>query len=221
LVSSLFAEITDILRSLSLLQWLYEDTGNSLDLGILGVVSLFAHVPAILYGGLLADTIDPKNFMACAQLLSALTSLAVCIFMWTETFVPWKLYIVAFFADIVQVWAKPCRSVMLAIILPPREVPQGVSIHQLVKETAKVSGPLLFYWLAPGTSSLLPLFVTSLGLSLVNIVLPYFILTSGTPVTDVGNSGNVSKLQLIWEGLVYVVLGLVCCCACICSAAYP
>ena len=49
------------LFKLSTLQFLYEITGSGLALGGLGFVMLLSMIPATLYGGVLADTVDRKK----------------------------------------------------------------------------------------------------------------------------------------------------------------
>ena len=69
-----------------------------------------------------------------------------------------------------MVLAKPARSVLLAAILPPTELNFGVPLHQFAKEFAKVLGPWAFILLAPGHSSLLPVFLATFGLGVTNAV---------------------------------------------------
>ena len=40
--------------------WLYNETQSGLQLGLLGVFQLGVQLPAILYGGTLADQVDRK-----------------------------------------------------------------------------------------------------------------------------------------------------------------
>ena len=50
------------LRLFTSTQWLYDETGSELQLGLLGAVQ-FLQMPVVVYGGLLADTINRKKLM--------------------------------------------------------------------------------------------------------------------------------------------------------------
>ncbi len=58
------------LRTLVTAIWLYNETQSGLQLGLLSVVQLGVQLPAILYGGTLADQVDRKKLMALTQPVS-------------------------------------------------------------------------------------------------------------------------------------------------------
>ena len=50
--------------------WLYQETGSGIQLGLLGGVQLAVQLPAILYGGALADKWDRRKLMSYTQIIS-------------------------------------------------------------------------------------------------------------------------------------------------------
>ena len=61
------ATIAVWLRILSTAQWLYDETGSAALVGAIGVVQLLVQIPALLWGGALADRIDRKRLMMLAN----------------------------------------------------------------------------------------------------------------------------------------------------------
>ena len=72
--------------------WLYEITGSGVQLGLLGVVQLVMQLPAILYGGALADQIDRKKLMGYTQLVSFALLGAMTVLAATDSLRPWHIY---------------------------------------------------------------------------------------------------------------------------------
>ncbi|MCB1683121.1 MAG: hypothetical protein KDI31_01490, partial [Pseudomonadales bacterium] len=54
-------------RILSTAQWLLDETGSAVLVGFIGVVQLVVQIPALLWGGALADRIDRKRLMTLAN----------------------------------------------------------------------------------------------------------------------------------------------------------
>ena len=52
------------LRILVTGQWLFEETGSAAQVGLVGGVQLVVQVPALLYGGALADRLNRKQLIA-------------------------------------------------------------------------------------------------------------------------------------------------------------
>ena len=65
------------LRILGTAQWLLDDTGSAMMVGFIGVVQLFVQIPALLWGGTLADRIDRKRLMILAHSMTFLVMLAL------------------------------------------------------------------------------------------------------------------------------------------------
>ena len=52
-------------------QWLYDETGSSIIVGLLGIAQLI-QMPVVIYGGVMADVSDRKKLMVYTQLVSFL-----------------------------------------------------------------------------------------------------------------------------------------------------
>ena len=62
------ATVTMLLRTLVSAQWLYDETGSAVQLGILSAIQ-FAQMPVVIYGGALAANFDRKKLMVMTQLI--------------------------------------------------------------------------------------------------------------------------------------------------------
>jgi hypothetical protein len=128
IISTSLAESTDVLRQMMLVQWLYEETGSSMDLGYLGLVMLCAHIPTTLYGGVLADLIEPKRFISCAQTTGALTSLVISILLLKNSIRPWHLYLSEFFTAMVP----PALTTLKTQLFSLTDAGRACSPHSLI-----------------------------------------------------------------------------------------
>ena len=77
-ISGVSMSVAMTLRLLISAQWLYEETGSEIQLGLLGAVQLI-QLPVALYGGTLADTIDRKKLMAVTQGISFVMLIALTV----------------------------------------------------------------------------------------------------------------------------------------------
>ncbi|MFK7916261.1 MAG: hypothetical protein AB8B93_20275, partial [Pseudomonadales bacterium] len=74
------ASIVVWLRILGTAQWLLEETGSATMVGMIGIVQLVVQVPALLWGGTLADRINRKILIALANATTSLALLALALF---------------------------------------------------------------------------------------------------------------------------------------------
>src|SRR4029453_8271973 len=71
-LATIAAILTAELRLVVTGVWLYEETGSAAQLGILGLIQLFVQIPALLFGGTLADRLDRRWLMAWTQAVTLL-----------------------------------------------------------------------------------------------------------------------------------------------------
>ena len=67
-ISSLLGGLTMQIRVITSGFWLYDVTGSGLQLGILGIIQLITEIPAILYGGVLADFLQRKKLISLTHM---------------------------------------------------------------------------------------------------------------------------------------------------------
>jgi MFS family permease len=69
--AGLFTVMSLWIRILVTAQWLFEETGSAAQLGLIGAVQLVVQIPALLWGGAIADKLDRKKVMFGAHATTA------------------------------------------------------------------------------------------------------------------------------------------------------
>ena len=119
------------MRMLVTAVWLYDVTGSGLQLGLLGVVQLAVQLPAILFGGALADQWDRKKLIAVTQSFSFIFIGLMTLLVMFDRLEPWHVYAVTAILGVTSVLGGPARSAITANI-----VPRSHLMHAVTSNTA-------------------------------------------------------------------------------------
>ena len=190
------------MRMLATAVWLYSETGSGLQLGLLGVVQLAVQLPAILFGGALADRWDRKKLIAVAQSFSFVFLALVSYLAWVDMLVPWHIYAVTAILGVSSVLGGPARSAITANIVPRTHLMHAVTSNQATFQIGAIAAPLIFALIYEtlGTTSA---FLVSALFALPASAMPLMIRTQVAPSVSSEDQGSV--LKRIWEGVVYVM----------------
>lgn len=189
-------------RILSTAQWLLDETGSAVLVGFIGVVQLVVQIPALLWGGALADRIDRKRLMTLANSTTCLAMLALGALNATELLTAPMVYVGIALTAASQMLASPARSAMVPIVIPPQHLMLAASTDTASQNAAAIAGPLLFAAVAV-SSGLTAAFFTASGIALVSALLPLFIRARGVAEGH-GEDAPRSAVHQTWEGLRYV-----------------
>lgn len=195
------AIITSELRLVVTGVWLYDRTGSAAQLGILGLIQLVVQIPALLFGGTLADRLDRRLLTAGTQaitllFIAAMTGLAV-----TDLLQPWHVYIATAVLSVSSVFGNPARSALISATVPPEEMVDAVTTSFASQQIATVVAPLGFAALAK-FADLNAAFILCTLVAVPAVVLPMLLNVPSMPIAS-ASSGD-SLLKRTWEGLVYV-----------------
>ena len=194
--------VTMQMRTLVSAVWLYDATNSGWQLGLLGGVQLLVQLPAILYGGALADQIDRKKLMAYTQLVSVVLIGAMTVLAARDSLVPWHIYAATAILSVSSTLGNPSRSALTANVVPRSHLMHAVALNTATFQIGAVAAPLAF-------SGAVELFnenyayifgITTL-IALPSVVLPLLIRTSGVPI-DRQQEGSVTRR--IIDGFLYV-----------------
>ena len=182
--------------------WLYEITGSGVQLGLLGVVQLVMQLPAILYGGALADQIDRKKLMGYTQLVSFALLGAMTVLAATDSLRPWHIYGVTAILSVASTLGSPSRSALTANVVPRSHLMHAVALNTATFQVGAVAAPLAF---AVAIKAFQGEYVYIFGITalvaLPSVWLPLLIGVSGVPA-DRQHGG--SMLSRMWDGFLYV-----------------
>ena len=194
--------LTMQMRTLVSAVWLYDATGSGLQLGLLGGVQLLVQLPAILYGGALADQIDRKKLMAYTQLVSVVLIGVMTALAATDSLRPWHIYAVTAILSVSSTLGNPSRSALTANVVPRSHLMHAVALNTATFQIGAVAAPLAFsaavYLL---NNNYAYIFGITTLIALPSVVMPLLIRTSGIPQNR-QQEGSVFKR--IIDGFRYV-----------------
>lgn len=196
------ATIVVWIRILATAQWLLDETGSAVLVGFIGVVQLVVQIPALLWGGTLADRLDRKRLMALANGVTCAAMLALGVLDANGLLAPTMVYAGIALTAFSQMVASPARSAMVPIVIPRRHLMLAASTDTASQNAAAIAGPLLFA-VVVATLDITAAFFVAGAIALVSAVLPMTIRAAGR-ADGHGDGPATSTVQQTWEGLRYV-----------------
>lgn len=121
----------------------FDLTGSTAAVGLVG---LFALVPLVffgLYGGALADQFDRRQVAIVAQLVAWLSSILLALQSFLGNTEVWVLYALVALFNAAFAVISPARSSIYPRILPREQLPAANALAVLAMNTAMTVGPLL------------------------------------------------------------------------------
>jgi predicted MFS family arabinose efflux permease len=187
------------LRILVTAQWLLDVTGSAVLVGFIGVVQLVVQIPALLWGGTLADRLDRKRVMAIANAVTLTTMLALGLLDLAGELTPVLVYLGIALTAASQMFASPARSALVPAVVPERALMLAVSTDTASQNVAAIVGPLVFAAVAL-LFGLTTAFLVAAALSLPAVLLPLLISAHGRAAERIDGSAVAQT----WEGFRYV-----------------
>ncbi len=187
------------LRLFTSTQWLFDETGSAVDLGILGAIQ-FLHMPVVVYGGLLADIVNRKKLMVLTQSVSFISMLLLSLAAWNDTLAPWMIFTVTGVTGIVNMLGNSARPAMLPRVIPRSHTTNAVTFQTASFQVAQIAAPLLFGLLFT-QFGVTATFLVGTVLAGVSMIAPAMIRASGAPDPD---TNAQSQLSAIREGATFV-----------------
>lgn len=137
-------EIVMGMRILVIAQWLLDTTGSAAILGLIGVVQLVVQIPALLFGGTLADHLDRKRLMIMSGGTTVALFLVLAMMDAAGVLAVWHVFLALGIASATHVIGTPARAALVPLVVPPRHVMLAVSTDTATQNVARVVGPLIF-----------------------------------------------------------------------------
>lgn len=197
---SIAAMFTNQLVILITTVWLYQATGSAKQLGLLGGVQLVVQIPALLWGGTLADQLDRKRLMAATQGVTTIVLAVLALLAVRGALMPWHIYAATAVMSITAVLGQPARAALTAAVVPRTHLLHAVTMNTLTQQIGSVIAPLMFGLVAVRWG-LTPAFVVTAVTALPSAIMPLLIHAPGR-ATGVTTAGSMP--QRVWEGFQYV-----------------
>jgi predicted MFS family arabinose efflux permease len=188
------------LRLLVSAVWLFEETGSAEQVGLLGAVQLVMQLPALLYGGTLADRLDRRRLMAAMEVVTFAVLAVLALLAVSDRLTPAHIYLGTAITAVSAVLGQPARNALTPMVVPRSHIVHAVTTNNVMQQVAAVIAPLLFAVVAEGIG-LTAAFVTAAIVAAPSVALPLLIGAVGKPETP---SAPRSVLAATWEGLRFV-----------------
>ncbi|MFE5805794.1 MFS transporter [Streptomyces sp. NPDC056491] len=121
----------------------YDITGSSFSVGLVGLFSLVPLVVFGLYGGAIADTVDRRKLGLYSSLGAATLSVALAAAALLGFHHVWFLYAVVALQAVCGALTGPARSAMIPRLLPTELLPAANALNSVTMTFGMMAGPAL------------------------------------------------------------------------------
>lgn len=187
------------MRFLTLSQWLFDSTGSAAQLGLVGLVQLFVQIPALLWGGTVADHFDRKRVLFIVNMITMSVILACGVLAAGDLLRTWHVYTAVAITAATHTMAQPARGAMTAVVVPARHIMLAVTTDRATQNVAMIFAPLLFAGVAE-VFGLTTSFFIAAAVILPAALLPMAIRAKGRAE----NASEGSTLERVIEGFRFV-----------------
>lgn len=123
--------------------WVYELTGDPLDLGLVGLAQFLPFLLAVLPAGQLADRIDRRLVLAAAYVIEAAAVLLLLLTAIGGRPRTWIIFAAMAMFGLGRALWMPTGQAMVVNLVPPTVFPRAVGFNSTLFESAVIGGPAL------------------------------------------------------------------------------
>ena len=137
LLSSIGSQFTTVAMA-----WqIYELTNSALQIGLIGLVRAVPQVAMLLFGGLLADSMDRRRLMMATQASLFLVSSVLAFLTMTGSVTALTLYGVTVFLALFSSLEAPSRHAIVTNLVPAEDLARATAISSTQRQIATIAGP--------------------------------------------------------------------------------
>ncbi|MCC6237602.1 MAG: MFS transporter [Dehalococcoidia bacterium] len=199
-LAQIAAVFTNDLRQLAAGFWLYQETGSAAQLGLLGGVQLIVQIPALLFGGTLADRLDRKWLVTTTQGVGFVFVGGMAVLAVLDALEPWHVYVATAVLAVTGVFGNPARSALIAAVVPVEHLGAAVASNIATAQVGTVAAPLAFAAVAEYVN-LTAAFVLAAVIAIPAMLLPALLRAHSRPQAP---ADGLSTVQRTWEGFTFV-----------------
>lgn len=131
------------MTSLAISLQVYDITGSSFSVGLVGLFSLVPLMVFGLYGGAVADTVDRRALGLASASGSAVLSAGLAAAAIAGFAHVWFLYGIVALQSVCAALNGPARSSMIPRLLPPEQLPAANALNSITMTSGTLLGPML------------------------------------------------------------------------------
>ncbi|MFA9446476.1 MFS transporter [Egicoccus sp. AB-alg6-2] len=121
----------------------YDLTGSTALVGIVGLVQGIAVVTLSPLGGTFADRVDRRRLLQATQIVSLFASLALAGLSLGGTIAAWHIYVAVLVNTASSTFDHPTRTALIPALVPRAQLPQAFALVNPTRELAILAGPAL------------------------------------------------------------------------------
>lgn len=129
LQGSAVSHVGDILYSVAIGYWVYEETGSSALMGIMSSISMFMTMFVMPFSGAVIDKCDRKAIIVGMDALRGIVMLAVGALVFAGRLRVSAVLLAAFLASLCSVFFSPAVSTLMIDIIPHNDMVRGQSVQ--------------------------------------------------------------------------------------------
>ena len=179
--------------------WLmYDITGSSLQLGLVG---LSMAVPAIvlnLFGGVVADKVDPRRLIMIVQSLNAVAVGIMATLVLMGLVQPWHIMANAFIMGALGAFDQPSRQAIFPHLIDRRVMMNAVALNSMVWQGNRIVGPAIAGVLIAWVGAPLTLYLATAGF------LVFVMFLSAVRMPRIPRSRSAAFFRDLLDGLSFV-----------------
>ena len=124
--------------------WLmYDITGSSLQLGLVGLSTAVPAIVLNLFGGVVADKVNPKRLIMIVQSLNAVAVGIMATLVLMGLVQPWHIMVNAFIMGALGAFDQPSRQAIFPHLIDRRVMMNAVALNSMVWQGSRIVGPAI------------------------------------------------------------------------------
>lgn len=139
LLSSIGSQVTLV----ALFFQVYDLTGSTAKVGMLGLAMVAPTLCLALLGGAIADSMDRRTLLLCTQVATASTALTLAWLSTHESPPLWALYCLAAAASSFAAIDGPTRTAVVPMLVDAATLRSAIQLREVLTQSGRTFGPLL------------------------------------------------------------------------------
>ena len=145
---------------------IYDRTGETLQLGLVGLVQVIPVVLLALPAGQVIDRLDRRRVIIGALFVMCACSLGLAAISWLQADYRW-IYLCLFLNGVARAFWQPAKAALIPLIVSRSRFANAVTWSTSGFQLATVAGPALGGWMIAGTHAAAGVYLLDAALSLV------------------------------------------------------
>ena len=121
----------------------YDITGDTLDIGLIGLAQFVPMLLLVLVSGMVADRFDRRRIVALFLVGRAGCAVLLVAYTMSDSTSVWPLFVIAFMLGTVDAMLAPAHRSMPPLVSPPGLLPRVVGLWTATFTSAMIIGPAL------------------------------------------------------------------------------